>query len=273
MGAHTGTITNFLQNAITLIHLTTTDTNTEILPTIHESFATSRPPRRVIIILPFEEALSQVHQHSFTSTHYRTHILMTILPDTLQLARSPSLYTPETTCTTHPKLALLLLDHTSAPTFHAPAIQADIVTTFSEHSDRITVHPPPWFHKISTQHAHTSHERTPPSAHPGLNFLTTQPTYIKLQKKKGQASLQYTNFPETDLLISLLGYPPQQLVYNTLRAAKHTPQATTSDKHTFITTCLLATTQKAHARLRYWRLQQNYGSQTISSKSDADPEC
>jgi hypothetical protein len=74
----------------------------------------------------------------------------------------------------------------------------------------------------------------------------------------------YTATADPELLITFLGHPPNKLIYNLLHAAKHLTSAMTPDKHAYITSCLLATTLKAHARLRKWRLQSLFGTQHIT---------
>jgi hypothetical protein len=69
---------------------------------------------------------------------------------------------------------------------------------------------------------------------------------------------------DANLLITFLGHPPNKLIYNLLRDAKHPTSAMTPDKHAYITTCLLATTLKAHAHHRKWLLQSLFGTQHIT---------
>jgi hypothetical protein len=74
----------------------------------------------------------------------------------------------------------------------------------------------------------------------------------------------YTATADPELLITFLGHPPNKFIYNLLHAAKHLTSAMTPDKHAYITSCLLATTLKAHARLQKLRLQSLFETQHIT---------
>jgi hypothetical protein len=187
---------------------------------------------------------------------------MTIQPDTLELEQSPSLFEYTTTTTKHHKLALLLLDHISAPIFNLASIQTDIWGAFPKDYPNFTLHQPPWLNATHTQHAPTSHARFTPTTHPGLEFLTTQPIYFHPRPAPTHPQqAEYKKLAETDILSTILGHPPQKLIYTMLHSANHKPEATTADKHNFITSRLLNTSQTAHARLRKWRLQNKYSTQ------------
>lgn len=267
LGAHTGDIAHFLQHAITTIHHTTLE-DTDYFSDLHAALIAAKPPRRIIIILPYETAMTEAHEH-IEQTTYRAHILLTIQPNTLTLYNSSSLLAPSTEITMHRKLAVLLLDHNSAPYFHPPALQEDIESHFPDQSQHMLLHPPPWFQRHHTTGSFTSVDRDSPMAHPGLEFLTSQPTLHKhTHDDDADPSNGYTTITDPELLITFLGHPPNKLVHKLLRAAKHSPSAMTPDKHAYITTCLLATTLKAYTRLRNWRLQTLFGTQHIIRSHD-----
>jgi hypothetical protein len=65
----------------------------------------------------------------------------------------------------------------------------------------------------------------------------------------------YTTIPDTDILITLLGHPPQNLISHLLKNAVHHESTRTPDKQAYIKACLLSTLQKAHTRSRHRRLR------------------
>jgi hypothetical protein len=201
----------------------------DYLAACQEAFATPHPPRRIIAILPYEEAVQQAQAHNAKSL-YTVHILLAIQPDILTLCSSPSLLFPINETTTHCKLAVLLLDHNSAPRFHPPAFQTDLESTFPTLARNFAFHPPPWFQNHHTVNSPTSEDREPPTAHPGLEFLTSQPTlHLHTHKDKANPMNGYTAIADPGLLITFLGHPPNKLIYNLLHAAKHLTSAMTPD--------------------------------------------
>jgi hypothetical protein len=210
----------------------------------------------VVIITHYTTAASCI---SSLEGPFRSHILLSIEPNTIIFNTA---YRDKVTI--HPRLAILLLEHESAPAFHLPAIRQDL----PEPVDNFLLLEANWLAGIDTTTAPHSHERRVAADFPGLELVYSEPLYLERPLKPDRAndmpSLDcYTTIPDTDILITMLGHPPNRLITHLLKNAGHDESTTTPDKQAYIRACLLSTLQKAHKRSRHRRLRKKHGAQEI----------